>query len=317
MALLEVNDLKTHYRTPSGVLRAVDGVSLSVESGETVGLVGESGCGKSTLGRSVLRLTPHTAGRIRFDGADISEFGDRQMKPVRRKMQMVFQDPFASLNPRHTIGRILTDPLKVHGFGDRGERVRRAREVLDAVGLPKGAYDRWPHEFSGGQRQRIGIARAIILSPQLIVCDEPVSALDLSIQAQILNLLTRMKRELSLSYVFISHDLSVVRYIADRVLVMYLGEIIESGPSAAVWDNPSHPYTQALMQALPDPARRKPRTADLGDLPSARNIPAGCRFHPRCAHATDLCRKEPPPAKVVADGHLAACHYADTDGLRQ
>jgi oligopeptide/dipeptide ABC transporter ATP-binding protein len=226
-------------------------------------------------------------------------------------MQMVFQDPFASLNPRHRIGRILTDPLKVHGVRDRRERVRRAREVLDWVGLPTGAYDRWPHEFSGGQRQRIGIARALILGPQLIVCDEPVSALDLSIQAQILNLLTRMKRELNLSYVFVSHDLSVVRYISDRILVMYLGQIVESGPSASVWDRPSHPYTQSLMQSLPDPARRKPRTIDLGDLPSARDIPSGCRFHPRCPHATDLCRTAAPPPKMIAAGHVAACHYAE------
>jgi peptide/nickel transport system ATP-binding protein len=310
VSLLEVTDLKTHYHTGSGVLRAVDGVTFAVERGETVGLVGESGCGKSTLGKTVLRLTQPTAGQIRFNGADITDYGDREMRLVRRKMQMVFQDPFASLNPRHSIRRILMDPLKVHGVSDSSVRLRRTHEVLDWVGLPRTALDRWPHEFSGGQRQRIGIARALILSPELIVCDEPVSALDLSIQAQILNLLVRMKDEFNLSYLFVSHDLSVVRYFTDRVLVMYLGQIIESGPSARVWSKPSHPYTQALMEALPDPTRRKPKAPNLGELPSARNIPQGCRFHPRCPYATDLCRSQAPAPTRVGDGHLASCHYA-------
>ncbi len=312
MPLLQVADLQTHYQTPSGLLRAVDGVSFSVERGETVGLVGESGCGKSTLGKTVLRLAPRTGGKVIFDGTDISAHGESAMKPVRRRMQMVFQDPFASLNPRHSIRAVLTDPQKVHGVSDSSKRLQRAHEVLDWVGLPRAALDRWPHEFSGGQRQRIGIARALILSPDLVVCDEPVSALDLSIQAQILNLLVRMKRELDLSYLFVSHDLSVVRYFADRVLVMYLGKIVESGPSAAVWDNPSHPYTRALMEALPDPARRKPKVANLGELPSARNLPSGCRFHPRCPVATDICRSVPPPPVEVSPGHISSCHLSES-----
>jgi len=310
MSLLSVSELSTHYKSATGTLRAVDDVSLVVEAGETVALVGESGCGKSTLGKTLLRLIDATAGRIEFQGQDVTGLGQKQLRAVRKSIQMIFQDPFASLNPRHTIRDILTAPLKVHGIGDRAERRRRIEAMIDAVGLPRESLDRYPHEFSGGQRQRIGIARALILEPELVVCDEPVSALDLSIQAQILNLLVEMKRELGLSYLFISHDLSVVRYFADRVLVMYLGKIVESADVATLWEAPSHPYTRALMDAAPDPERRRHAAPIVGDLPSAEDIPSGCRFHPRCPLATDICRSQEPEFRALATGHRVACHHA-------
>ena len=315
MTLLSVEDLHAHYGAGADLLRAVDGVSFQVAAGETVGLVGESGCGKSTLGKTLLRLLAPTAGRIVYDGQDIAALPERQLRDYRRRVQMVFQDPFGSLNPRHKIGEILHGPLAVHGVKDRRERRRRTSAVLERVGLPEESVERYPHEFSGGQRQRLGIARALILEPRLIVCDEPVSALDLSIQAQILNLLAGMKRDLGLSYVFISHDLSVVRYFADRVLIMYLGRIVESGSWQSLWARPLHPYTRALVDAVPNPARRRQAPPPIGDLPSARKLPGGCRFHPRCPLATPLCAVEEPASRDLGEGRTVACHHADVTPL--
>jgi len=291
-------------------MRAVDGVSFDLERGETVGLVGESGCGKSTLGKTILRLVPSSEGGITLDGADITHLGDKAMAPHRRKVQMIFQDPFGSLNPRQTIRTVLDTALKVHKLGDRAERERQMREIVTRVGLPADALDRYPHEFSGGQRQRIGIARALILRPALIVCDEPVSALDVSIQAQILNLLVDLKRDLGLSYLFISHDLSVVRYFADRVLVMYLGRIVESAGHATLWRDPRHPYTKALLAAVPsaDPTHARGAPPIKGELSTA--LTSGCRFSSRCPAATDRCRVEEPLLRPVGESHHAACHYA-------
>ena len=310
MALLSVDGVRTRYVTNGRVVDAVDGVSLEVGFGETVGLVGESGCGKSTLGKTILRLLDPIEGSIRIHGHEISDLGQFALLPFRRRMQMVFQDPFGSLNPRQTVGTLLATPLKVHERGGRAERRRRVLDIVSRVGLPAEALDRYPHEFSGGQRQRIGIARALILEPELVICDEPVSALDLSIQAQILNLLVDLRRDLGLSYLFISHDLSVVRYFADRVMVMYLGRIVESAGHAALWREPKHPYTSALLAAvpLPDPDRPRGPVALRGELSSAEA--GGCRFRARCPHAFDRCASEDPPLRKVADGHFAACHLA-------
>ncbi len=310
MSLLSVDRLATHYTGSTGTVRAVDGVSLEIAEGETVALVGESGCGKSTLGKSLVRLVDPSSGTIAFKGRDVTAMDGRELQSVRRSIQMIFQDPFASLNPRQTIRTILTAPLAVHGIGERKQREAIAAQMVAHVGLPEDSLDRYPHEFSGGQRQRIGIARALILQPELVICDEPVSALDLSIQAQILNLLVEMKSELSLSYLFISHDLSVVRYFADRVLVMYLGRIVESAPTSALWTGARHPYTQALLAAVPDPSRRKQAAPITGDLPSPHNPPAGCRFHTRCPLATDICRVKDPAFRQFGTGHAAACHHA-------
>ncbi|MBS0518724.1 MAG: ATP-binding cassette domain-containing protein [Proteobacteria bacterium] len=309
--LLSVRDLHTRYAVGKQVLRAVDGVSFEVGRGETVGLVGESGCGKSTLGKTVLRLVPSAEGTIELDGADITRLGDRAMAPHRRRMQMVFQDPFGSLNPRHTIRALLDTALRVHRVSDAAERDRRVHETIAKVGLPVDSLDRYPHEFSGGQRQRIGIARALILRPALIVCDEPVSALDVSIQAQILNLLVDLKRELGLAYLFISHDLGVVRYFADRVLVMYFGRIVESASYATLWRDPRHPYTKALFAALPsaDPTHKRGEPPIKGELVTTEQV-RGCRFHSRCPAATDRCRAEEPVLRPLGEGHHAACHYA-------
>ncbi len=310
MPLLSVTDLSTHYRGRSGVVRAVDQVSFDIERGETVALVGESGCGKSSLGKAVLRLAPTESGRVVFRGEDITRLGGARLRAVRRSIQMVFQDAFASLNPRQKIRDIMTGPLEVHGIGTRQDRARQIAQIIERVGLSQDALDRYPHEFSGGQRQRIGIARALTLSPELIVCDEPVSALDVSIQAQILNLLAGMKAEFGLSYLFISHDLSVVRYFADRILVMYLGRIVESGEHRTFWSQARHPYTRALMEAVPDPSRRRQAAPISGDLPSPANVPSGCRFHPRCPLATDLCRRQEPVPRSLSPQHQVACHHA-------
>ena len=310
MSLLSVDRLSTHYAGAAGTVRAVDGVSLEIGEGETVALVGESGCGKSTLGKSLVRLVNPSSGNVTFKGRDVTAMAGRELRSVRRSIQMIFQDPFASLNPRQTIRTILTAPLAVHGIGERKQREAIAAEMVAHVGLPADSLDRYPHEFSGGQRQRIGIARALILQPELVICDEPVSALDLSIQAQILNLLVEMKTELSLSYLFISHDLSVVRYFADRVLVMYLGRIVESAPTSELWKGAKHPYTQALLAAVPDPSRRKQAAPITGDLPSPHNPPSGCRFHTRCPLATDICRAQDPAFRQFGSGHAAACHHA-------
>ncbi len=310
MSLLSVDRLSTHYPAAAGTVRAVDDVSLEILEGETVALVGESGCGKSTLGKSLMRLVDPTSGRVTFKGRDVAAMSGKELQAIRRHIQMIFQDPFASLNPRQTIRAILTAPLAVHGIGDRKSRDAIAASMIAHVGLPSDSLDRYPHEFSGGQRQRIGIARALILQPELVICDEPVSALDLSIQAQILNLLVEMKTELSLSYLFISHDLSVVRYFADRVLVMYLGRIVESAPTARLWSDAKHPYTRALLAAVPDPSRRKQAAPITGDLPSPHNPPSGCRFHTRCPLATDICRSDDPAYRQMGSGHTVACHHA-------
>ena len=310
MTLLSVENLSTHFRLPDGALRALDGVSLDVAAGETVGIVGESGCGKSTLGKTILRLIEPTDGTVAFAGEAVTGKPAGKLGSFRRRVQMVFQDPFASLNPRHTIGKTLTDPLVVHRIGNRGDRRRQVETILEKVGLGPEVLERYPHEFSGGQRQRIAIARALVLEPDLVICDEPVSALDLSIQAQTLNLLARMKADLGLSYIFISHDLSVVRWFTDRVLVMYLGRIVEQAPTAALWANPRHPYTRALMASLPDPASGRTARPITGDLPSPQDIPRGCRFNPRCPLATDVCRQSDPLLRTDADGHAVACHHA-------
>jgi peptide/nickel transport system ATP-binding protein len=325
-SLVEVDGLRVWFPIKSGVLldrhvgdvRAVDDVTFSIRRGETLGLVGESGCGKSTVGRALLRLYRPTAGRIVFDGDDITNLGEGDLRPLRRRMQMIFQDPFASLNPRHSVGRLVGEPLRVHGLAPSGRGARaRVRDLLATVGLPAEAEARYPHEFSGGQRQRIGIARALAVNPDFIVADEPVSALDVSIQAQIINLLEELQDEFDLTYLFIAHDLAVVRHISDRIAVMYLGSIVEVSPAAELYDNPLHPYTISLLSAvpIPDPKVERERETILlsGDLPSPANPPAGCRFHTRCPYVQPTrCRDESPPLRPLADAnHVVACHWAE------
>ena len=305
MTLLDVQGVRTEYRHGGRTQVAVDGVDLQVAAGETVGLVGESGCGKSSLGKTILRLVPAAAGRVRLDGTDVLPLSNRALRPLRRRMQMVFQDPSASLNPRQTVRTLLETPMKVHGLPDRADRATCVADMLDRVGLPRTALDRLPHEFSGGQRQRIGIARALMLRPALLVCDEPVSALDLSIQAGILNLLADLKKEFGLAYLFISHDLGVVRFMADRVLVMYLGRIVESAGHAELFTHPRHPYTQALLASVPGSvARAASLRGELADPGS------GCRFRTRCPRAELRCAAEDPTLRPVAPTHQAACHFA-------
>ena len=325
-ALLQLEDLKVWFPIKSGVImdrhvgdiKAVDGVSLEIQRGETLGLVGESGCGKSTVGRAILRLYEPTSGRIIFDGQDITTLGEAELRPLRRRMQMVFQDPYASLNPRHSVGRMVSEPMRVHGMAGRRDSARRVRELLETVGLPADAASRYPHEFSGGQRQRIGVARALALNPDFIVADEPVSALDVSIQAQIINLLENLQREFELTYLFIAHDLAVVRHISDRIAVMYLGSIVEISPAEELYDNPLHPYTITLLSAVPIPdpevEMQRQREAILlsGDLPSPANPPAACRFHTRCPYIQPTrCTEDAPPLRKLSDGHLVACHWAE------
>jgi peptide/nickel transport system ATP-binding protein len=322
--LVEVENLKVYFPIKSGVLldrhigdiRAVDDVSLTINRGETVGLVGESGCGKSTVGRTILRLYEPTEGRILFDGKDITKLGANELRPLRRRMQMVFQDPYASLNPRHSVGRIVSEPLRSHGLAGRREASGRVRDLLHVVGLPADAAGRYPHEFSGGQRQRIGLARALAVNPDFIVADEPVSALDVSIQAQIINLLETLQEEFELTYLFIAHDLAVVRHISDRIAVMYLGWIVEVSSAAELYDNPLHPYTISLLSAvpIPDPVVEKQREAILlaGDLPSPADPPKACRFHTRCPFVQPTrCRDEVPPLRRLSSGHEVACHWAE------
>lgn len=317
MNLLEVRDLKKVFDIEGGLwgkkrhVYAVDGVSFDVLPGETLGIVGESGCGKSTLGRTLLRLIEPTAGAARFEGEDIFEKHGRELKRMRRGMQMIFQDPFASLNPRMKIGDIVGEPFVVHGLEKGAARKAKVLELLTKVGLRPEAYDKYPHEFSGGQRQRVGIARALAVVPKLIVADEPVSALDVSIQAQVLNLLMDLQDEFGLAYIFIAHDLRVVEHIAHRVAVMYLGRIVELAPAKAIYDEPRHPYTEALLSAIPQirPEHRRKRVSLRGDVPSPLNPPAGCPFHPRCPYAQDRCSVDIPPLVEVAPGHQVACHF--------
>ncbi len=321
--LLSIRDLKTHFPIRKGVfsrvdghLRAVDGVSLDIASGRTFGLVGESGCGKTTLGRTILRLTPATSGSVVFDGSDVLSLSSSEMRKLRRDMQIVFQDPAGSLNPRMTVGSIVAEPLVIHRVA-RGARLRaRTMELLERVGLNADDRLRYPHEFSGGQRQRIGIARAIALNPKFIVCDEPVSALDVSIQSQIINLLSDLRASNGLSYLFIAHNLAVVRHFCDDIAVMYLGKIVEQAPADRIFDSARHPYTRALLSAVPepDPTRKRSRIVLEGEVPSAISPPTGCSFHTRCPFATDRCRAEIPalePKTGLTNNHRVACHHAD------
>ena len=325
--LLQTRNLKMHFPIRAGVLqrtvghvKAVDGVDLSVRRGETLGLVGESGCGKSTLARLILRLLEPTEGEVIFEGEDILGYDRKQMLGVRRNIQIVFQDPYASLNPRMTVGNIVSEPLKIHDMGDSSEdRKKRVQELLEVVGLSPEHYNRYPHEFSGGQRQRIGVARAIALNPRLIICDEPVSALDVSIQAQVINLLQDLQKEFDLTYVFIAHDLSVVKHISDRVAVMYLGKIVETADRSALYNEPRHPYTASLLSAIPVPdphkERERQRVVLAGDVPSPANPPQGCSFHTRCPRAQDYCTEHDPPLEEQEKaGHDAACFFPVLEG---
>lgn len=311
--LLSVRNLTKTYSVSAGTVSALEGVSFDLLRGETLGLVGESGCGKSTLARVIMQLLAFDAGELRLDGIDMASLKGAELREARRRFQMIFQDPFASLNPRATVGRILSEPMLVHGIGTKNERRERVKELLDKVGLHAEMADRMPHEFSGGQRQRIGIARAVALNPSLVVCDEPVSALDVSIRAQVINLLADLKEEFGLTYLFISHDLAIVRHVADRVAVMYLGHLVELAPRSKLFSSPAHHYTKALLDAspLPDPRRRNQRDRTLlsGEVPSPINPPSGCRFRTRCPAATEKCAQEGPQLRSVSDGHFVACHH--------
>ena len=314
-ALLEVRNLVKHFPVAHGAVRAVDGVSLSIRRGETLGLVGESGCGKTTTGRCVLLLERPTSGQIIFEGIELNALPDAALRKTRRRMQVIFQDPYSSLNPRMTIGQILAEPLKVHGIvPGKGARAARVRELLEQVGLLPQHAKRYPHQLSGGQRQRVGIARALAMEPSLIVCDEPVSALDVSIQAQIVNLLEDLQKRLGLTYLFIAHDLSVVRHISDRVVVMYLGKIVEVADRVSLYEDPLHPYTRALLSAVPIPdpklEARRERTVLRGEVPSSLTPPGGCVFHPRCPVAEARCSAETPALREIRPGHWGACHLA-------
>ncbi len=324
--LIKVTNLKKHFPIMRGVFRrqvgavqAVDGVSFEIFEGETLGLVGESGCGKSTTGRVILQLLEATEGSVVFQGQELTELNKTEIRRARRQMQMIFQDPYASLNPRMTVGNIIGEPLEIHGMGNKKERTARVQDLLKVVGLNPYFVNRYPHEFSGGQRQRIGVARALATNPSFIVADEPISALDVSIQAQVVNMLDDLKAELGLTYLFIAHDLSMVRYISDRVAVMYLGRIVELGITDVVYTHPLHPYTQALLSAIPQPDPDKEVTRQRilleGDVPSPANPPSGCRFHTRCGYTTDVCREEDPEFRNLGgegmESHWVACHHAE------
>ncbi len=326
-SLIQVEHLKVHFpilsgifQTESGRVRAVDDISFEIRKGETFGLVGESGCGKSTTGRAVIRLRNPTDGRVLFDGQDLMGLSRKELRKMRRRMQIIFQDPYSSLNPRMTVGSIISEPLETHNLVSGPARIERVKELLALVGLNPNYTNRYPHEFSGGQRQRIGVARALAVEPEFIVCDEPISALDVSIQAQVLNLLVELREKFGLTYLFIAHDLSVVRHISDRVGVMYLGKLVEVGPPTAIYETPGHPYTRALLSAVPIPdpkaERRRKRVILTGDVPSPANPPDGCRFHTRCwlyerLGRPEQCRTIDPELRVVAPEHQAACHFAE------
>ena len=323
MPLLKVEHLHKEFPAVSSfkggkftkkVVSAVNDVSFEIHAGETFGLVGESGCGKSTTGRAIMHLDPPTSGKVYFEGKDISKMNKGQLKDMRREMQFIFQDPYASLNPRMTIGEIISEPMVIHGIGTPEERIERVRELLDVVGLNPEHINRYPHEFSGGQRQRVGIARSFILRPKLIICDEPVSALDVSIQAQVLNLLKDLQKQYGTAYLFIAHDLSVVQHISDRVAVMYLGKMVELSDWKSLYAEPNHPYTQALLSAVPIPdpdvQQNRKRIILAGDPPSPIDPPSGCRFHTRCPIAQAKCSEETPEFREIGDGHFCACHYA-------
>ena len=318
--LLETKNLSKYFTGKKGLLnrqpaqvKAVDHVSLTVNKGETLGLVGESGCGKSTLGRTILRLIPATEGQVLYNGEDILTYDKKKMWEMRRKLQIIFQDPYSSLNPRMTVYDLISAPLEVYKIGTKAERREMVEEILQEVGLDKQYLNRFPHEFSGGQRQRIGIARALILNPEFVVCDEAVSALDVSVRAQVLNLMRNMQQKKNLTYLFISHDLSVVRHISDRIAVMYLGSVAEVAEKAQLYSNPMHPYTKALLSAipLPDVKKKRQRIILQGDVPSAYNPPSGCKFHTRCPYATDRCKQEIPVLRQIEKGHQVACHRAE------
>jgi oligopeptide/dipeptide ABC transporter ATP-binding protein len=320
--LLEVSDLKKHYPMRKGLFSqtvgnvlAVDGISFTIHSGETLGLVGESGCGKSTAGKAILKLIDPTSGMVKVRGQRIDQLSRAEMRPYRRELQVVFQDPYSSLNPRMNVGDIVGEPLRNYGIAGGAELARRVAQLFEKVGLRGEAMQRYPHEFSGGQRQRIGIARALALNPSLIVCDEPVSALDVSVQAQVINLLMDLQKEFGLSYLFVAHDLAVVEHISHRIAVMYLGKIVELTDKKSLFANPLHPYTEALLSAvpLPDPEAKRDRIILKGDVPSPINPPAGCRFHTRCPYAFDRCRVEEPAMLEVRPGHQVACHLREPD----
>ena len=308
--LLQVENLKKYFRTKSGILHAVDDVSFTIDEGKTLGVVGESGCGKSTTGRAILRLTEPTSGKITFDGLDVNALNSEELRKMRTRMQIIFQDPFSSLNPRMTVSETVREPLMLSKKYSKQEIEERAEAIMTTVGLSERLWNSYPHELDGGRRQRIGIARALILNPEFVVCDEAVSALDVSVRAQVLNLMKKMQEKRGLTYLFISHDLSVVRHVSDRVAVMYLGSVVEVAEKRELYGHPLHPYTKALLSAIPipDANRKRQRIILEGDVPSAYNPPAGCKFHTRCPYATDRCRQEVPALKDVGGGHMAACH---------
>jgi len=319
--LLKVENLQKYFPIRKGIVvqkhvgdvKAVDGVSFDIRRGETLGMVGESGCGKSTIGRTILRLLEPTKGTVTFEGKILNDLSGEEMRKMRSQMQMIFQDPYASLNPRMRVGDIIGEPILIHGVSKRAEREKRVRKLLDVVGLSPYHGARYPHEFSGGQRQRIGIARALSVNPKLIVCDEPVSALDVSIQAQVINLLEDLQRDFNLTYLFIAHDLSIVKHISDRIVVMYLGKMVELCNSEELYKNPQHPYTIALLSAIPvpDPTVKRDRIIIKGDVPSPVNPPSGCRFHTRCPKVQGICKEQDPEFKDIGNGHFVACHLVN------
>ncbi len=326
-ALLDARNIVKHFPIRGGVflkqiaaVKAVENVSLKINEGETLGLVGESGCGKTTFGRAIMRLEEPTAGEVYFEGENILAYDKGQMRALRKKMQIIFQDPYSSLNPRKTVAHIVGEPLLIHGVRNRRERDERVLDLLRVVGLSKEHMRRYPHQFSGGQRQRIGVARALALHPKLVICDEAVSALDVSIQAQVINLLKKLQDDFGLTYLFISHDLSVVEHVSDRVAVMYLGKIVEIASSTDLYKNPLHPYTQALLSAVPIPDPSVPRANRIilkGDVPSPIDPPPGCSFHPRCLYAQETCRQNEPPLNEINSGHFAACFFAGQVGMKK